>query len=119
MTSQTRPSLGDARVAIAIVIIQIFDVIIHAATDQLEPIRVTANVIIVLWLALVASGRFTAQALGSALIALGAYLVLNIIFLVQEGLTTAEGGLRVMLFGLIFVTVALSGFFIIREQNIG
>lgn len=39
----------------------------------------------------------------------GLYLILNLIFLVREGVTTEPGGgLRVMLFLLVFLTIALS-----------
>lgn len=40
---------------IGIALVQIFDVIIHAASDQLEPLRVSSNVIILVWLAIVIS----------------------------------------------------------------
>lgn len=40
---------------IGIALVQIFDVIIHGASDQLEPLRVSSNVIILVWLAIVIS----------------------------------------------------------------
>jgi hypothetical protein len=40
---------------IGIALVQIFDVIIHAASDQLEPLRVSSNVIILVWLVIVIS----------------------------------------------------------------
>lgn len=40
---------------IGIALVQIFDVIIHAASDQLEPLQVSSNVIILVWLAIVIS----------------------------------------------------------------
>jgi len=40
---------------IGIALVQIFDVIIHAASDQLEPLRVSSNVNILVWLAIVIS----------------------------------------------------------------
>ena len=46
---------------IGIALIQLFDIIIHAATNQIEPLRVSSNIIVFLWLAVVASGRINAK----------------------------------------------------------
>lgn len=93
-----------------IAIIQLLDLIIHAATNQLEIIRVTSNVIILLWLAFVASGKANIRFRGIAIRSISLYLILNIIFLESEGLTNAEpgGGFRVVLFLLMFLTLVLS-----------
>lgn len=92
-----------------LVLVQIFDVVIHAATNQLEPIRVTANVIILLWLTVIGSRRFTSKFLPISFGSIGAYLVLNLIFLAREGLTNPAQGNepRVMLFLLLALTVTL------------
>lgn len=93
-----------------IAIIQLLDLIIHAATNQLEIIRVTSNVVILLWLAFVASGKANIRFRGIAIRSISLYLILNIIFLESEGLTNAEpgGGFRVVLFLLMFLTLVLS-----------
>src|SRR5215208_4164864 len=90
--------------------IQLLDIIIHAATNQLEIIRVTSNVIILLWLAFVASGRANIRFRGIAIRSISLYLILNIIFLESEGLTNAEqgGGFRLALFLLMILTLVLS-----------
>ena len=95
---------------IAVAIIQVFDIIIHAATDQLEILRVTSNVIILLWLAIVTMGKFNLKFPQIAATSIGAYLVLNAIFLAMAGMTNAEqgGGLRITLFLLVFLTITLS-----------
>ena len=95
---------------IAVAIIQVFDIIIHAATDQLEILRVTSNVIILLWLAIVTMGKFNLKFLQIAATSIGAYLVLNVIFLAMEGVINIEqgGGLRTTLFLLVFLTITLS-----------
>ncbi len=95
---------------IAVAIIQVFDIIIHAATDQLEILRVTSNVIILLWLTIVTMGKFNLKFLQIAATSIGAYLVLNVIFLAMEGVTNIEqgGGLRTTLFLLVFLTITLS-----------
>lgn len=91
-------------------LVQIFDVVIHAATNQLEPIRVAANIIILLWLVAINWGRFKANFLPISFSSIGAYLVLNLIFLAREGLTNSAQGNepRLMLFLLLIVTLILS-----------
>ena len=93
--------------AIGIALIQIFDILIHAATDQLEFLRVTSNIVILLWLAFVFFGKANTN---TAIGAVGLYLLLNIIFLAREGLTNPQQGgeLRVMLFILVILTTVLS-----------
>lgn len=99
-------------VGVGIAITQLFDIMIHAATDQLEPLRVSSNLILLIWLALMVSGRLQANSLRVAVIAILVYLILNVVFLALEGVTNANQGgeLRVMLFLLIFITVTLSSF---------
>jgi len=95
---------------IAITLLQVFDIAIHAATGQLEFLRVSSNVIILFWLAVLASEWIKAKGVLAVIGAVGAYLILNLIFLAREGLTNPEqgGGLRVMLLLLVFLTVASS-----------
>ena len=95
---------------IGIALIQLFDIIIHVATNQIEPIRISSNIIILLWLAVVASGKINTKFLPTAVGSIGAYLLLNLIFLALEGVTNPNQGgeLRVTLFLLVFLTVILS-----------
>jgi hypothetical protein len=92
-------------------LLQVFDVVVHAATGQIEPLRVAANVLIAGW-AIVAVVR-RAPLPGLAVpAALGAYLLLNAVFVALEGATNPEqgGAVRWMLFALIAATtVALLG----------
>ena len=98
---------------ILIAIVQLADILIHAATNQLEPIRVASNIVILLWLAVVASGGFKSRYLWMPVISIGVYFILNLIFLALEGVTNAaQGGeLRIALFLLMFITLVLSGLF--------
>jgi hypothetical protein len=98
----------------AITLVQLLDIIIHAATDQLELLRVSSNIIIVIWLMVVAMRKVKTNVLPAAALAIGAYLILNVIFLAMEGITNAQqgSGLRVALFVLAFLTVTLSGLFV-------
>lgn len=90
--------------------IQVFDLIIHAVTNQLEILRVASNLIILVWLAIMASGRFHTTSLLVAVSSISAYAVLNVMFLAREGVTNVEQGgeLRVTLFLLMFLTLTLS-----------
>ena len=99
---------------LGIFLLQLFDIIIHAVTDQLEILRVTSNIIILLWLAIAAAGKFSGKFPQIAMGSVGAYLILNIIFLAFEGVRNMEQGgeLRVTLFLLIFLTTALSALLI-------
>ena len=104
---------------IAIALLQLFDIAIHAATNQLELLRVSSNGIILLWLAVSASEWRNAKGVLAAISAVGAYLILNLIFLVREGLTNPEqgGGLRVMLLLLVFLTVASSSVLVYLQSR--
>jgi hypothetical protein len=106
-------------IIVVLVVLQLFDIVIHAATDQLETLRVASNVIILAWLVAVAAGRINARAVQAAAGAIGAYLVLNILFLALEGVTHPNQGgeLRVTLFALVFTTVALSTWFAILHRR--
>ena len=91
-------------------VIQIVDIVIHAAINQLEILRVSSNVIILLWLAGAAAGKFNTRSLAVILTPIGLYLTFNIIFLASEGLTNSEqgGGLRTTLFVLVLLTMTFS-----------
>lgn len=94
-----------------IAIVQVFDIFIHVVTNQVEPVRVTSNIIVLLWLTMVfILSAFNANFLKMSIGSIFAYLGLNSIFLILEGVTNAEQGgeLRVTLFVLVLLTVALS-----------
>jgi hypothetical protein len=104
---------------IGIAIIQLLDILIHAATNQLEILRVSSNIIILVWLAVITMGKIKANSLPMAVCAIGVYLILNVIFLAIEGVTNVEqgGGLRVALFVLVFLTVTLSSLFTYLQRK--
>ena len=94
----------------ALVLVQIFDLAIHLATDQIEPLRITASVVILLWLAAIALEK-TGRRVGLlSAAAIGVYLLLNLLFLAFEGVTNPAQGdtLRTTLFVLVGVTVTFS-----------
>ena len=95
---------------IGIAVIQLTDIIIHAATNQLEIIRVSSNLIILLWLMVFMLNWYKTKFLQISISSIGLYVILNFIFLAREGLTNPEqgGSLRITLFLLMFLTVTLS-----------
>ncbi len=97
-------------IGICLILIQMADMFIHAAADQLEFIRVAANVIILLWMAVLLFGHFNSAPLISSLGAIGSYLLLNVVFLAREGFTnpTQGGSPRSILFALVLSTIVLS-----------
>ena len=90
--------------------IQLVDIVIHAATNQLEIMRVFSNLIILAWLTVFMLNWFKNKWLQISILSIGLYIVLNFIFLAREGLTNPEqgGSLRTMLFLLVIFTVTLS-----------
>jgi len=99
-------------------LIQIFDVIIHAATDQLEFLRVTSNIVILIWLTMLFFGKFKTKSIAS-FGAVGLFLFLNFLFLAQAGLTNPEQGNapRTMLFLLVILTTFLSTMLTIKYSE--
>lgn len=95
---------------IGIAVIQLTDIIIHAASNQLEIIRVSSNLIILLWLMVFMLNWYKTKFLQISISSIGLYVILNFIFLAREGLTNPEqgGSLRITLFLLMFLTVTLS-----------
>lgn len=97
-------------------LVQVLDIVLHAATGQLEPVRVAANLIV---LALLAASTVGKPGKAWTLAAGAAYLGLNLLFLVQHGITNAaQGGqLRVTLVVLVLATVWLLGMLIRKLVN--
>ncbi|MEN0001080.1 MAG: hypothetical protein AAF940_09365 [Pseudomonadota bacterium] len=90
--------------------LQLVDVIVHIATGQVEPIRITSNVIISAGAiaALFSPFRATQLVLGTSLL----YLVLNLAFLLQQGVVDpATGGLRISLYIFIIGSLALAAWY--------
>lgn len=96
---------------VALVLLQGFDVSVHAVAGQIEPLRVAASVLIAGW-AIVAVVRHDAARGLAVQVALGAYLLLNAVFVALEGATKPDqgGAVRWLLFALVAATtVAVLG----------
>lgn len=96
-------------IGVVIIFVQLFDIVIHAATDQLELLRVASNLIILVWVLLILAGKLSAQIKRATLGSLGVYLGFNLIFLVLEGFTNPNTDApRTILFLLVVLTTAFS-----------
>ena len=94
-----------------IIVIQLFDIAVHILTNQVEPIRIISNVII---MALILSNVFSIKPLNQtiAYVAVVAYFILNIIFVIRNSIWTENGDLRIVFFLLVISTLLLSILFI-------
>lgn len=90
--------------------IQILDISVHAATNQLEILRVSSNIIILAWLITLILNKADKKSRLYSYASLSLYLLLNILFLTQEGLTNASqgGDLRIALILFMLATIVLS-----------
>ncbi len=104
------------RLAIGIVLWQFVDVILHIALGLPEPLRIAASIVIVGWLGATLADKLTEKFQPIALGAIGAYALLNIIFLfTQNILTTQEVAFMLVVF--VTPTVGLSGW--LTKEKIG
>ena len=90
-----------------IILIQVADTTVHVLANQVEPLRITANIIIIIWLLLPSKNLTKSLSLGSV----GLFAILNIYFLSQFGITN-DGSPRIFFWGAVISTLALSGYFI-------
>ncbi|MCA9917434.1 MAG: hypothetical protein KC423_06025 [Anaerolineales bacterium] len=101
------------RLGIAIVIIQLLDIIIHVALGRPEPLRIVSNIVILSWMFIVQMGWLEGWKRPFSFIVIGIYALLNLIFIVLPNiLTTPE--LIFMLAVFVFPTLGLSAW---RTKN--
>lgn len=105
---------------IAIAVVQIFDIVIHVATDQAEILRIIANLVVLFWVMGVVWRRFRVGFLPLSVAAVGVYLLLNLTFLALEGVTNpAQGDApRTLLFLLVLLTVGLSAGLVVVGRRV-
>lgn len=103
----------------AIALVQLFDIVIHAVSGMIEPIRVIANVVLLIWLGIVVSGRLNHMAWRVATGSVGVYLLLNAVFLATAGFTNPDDGgqFRTVLVVLVGMSVALAAWLTITTAN--
>ncbi len=101
--------MNNKLLASAIILVQTIDIGIHVATDQVEPLRIGANLVILIWLGLVLVNK-ARERLGLATgMSVCLYLSLNALFIILEGVTNPKmgGGFRTAFFLFVGVTVIL------------
>lgn len=97
-------------IAIGIVGLQVFDIVIHVATNQIELMRIVSNFVVMTWVGALLLGRSPRNFRLVGYGALTVYALLNILFVAIHGLTNPNQGdaLRIVLFILVFFTLGLS-----------
>ena len=97
-------------IVVGLILIQLFDILIHAFTDQLELLRVLSNAVLLGWIGygFLRSSSQISKGIGYG--ALTIYLLLNIVFLTMFGIRNPSQGdtLRIVLFILVGLTTGLS-----------
>ena len=66
---------------IIIAAIQVVDVTVHILSDQVEPLRIAANIAVIAW-ALVSALNLSKK---QTMVNLAVFIVLNLVFLLQNG----------------------------------
>ena len=92
------------RFAIGIILWQFVDVILHIALGLPEPLRIVASLVIVGWIGATLAGKLTEKFQPVTLSAIGAYLLLNLIFLFTQNILTTQ---EVAFMLVVFVTPTL------------
>lgn len=100
-----------------VLLVQLLDIAVHVFSNQVEPSRVTANMI------LAGGAVFAARLAGNRsqlilILSILAYAVLNLVFLVQNGMVNAAtGSARIPLFSFVMVSLMLSSLLVYRRPR--
>ncbi|MCW5873609.1 MAG: hypothetical protein KIS88_03075 [Anaerolineales bacterium] len=105
--------------AIALVLLQLVDVAIHALTGQFEITRIVSSALLGGWAlaVLLTDFRDTVYTLGRTVFLF--YLALNLFFVYENGLTNPEmgGELRILLIALVLASAYLASVVLRRLQT--
>ena len=94
-----------------LIFIQIIDVAVHIATDQVETLRIISNSIIVLWAGWLI--HKTNKLLDYGLV--GSYILLTLFFIMLNGITN-DGSPRIFFLGSVTITLAISALLILKKK---
>lgn len=88
--------------------LQILDVIVHVATQQIEPLRIASNIVMII--AALAGVRLAGSTSRAVLfLAAGLYSVLNLAFVFQHGLANpSTGALRVPFIAFVVASLVIA-----------
>ena len=96
---------------IIIAAIQVVDVTVHILSDQVEPLRIAANIAVIAW-ALVSALNLSKK---QTRVNLSVFIVLNLVFLLQNGIAN-DGSPRIFFWGAVASTVLLMGYTIKNSE---
>ena len=96
---------------IIIAAIQVVDVAVHILSDQVEPLRIAANIAVIAW-ALVSALNLSKK---QSMVNLSVFIVLNLVFLLQNGIAN-DGSPRIFFWGAVASTVLLMGYTIQNSE---
>lgn len=96
------------RLSLAIILLQLFDILLHLLTNQFELIRVQSNIIILLWVFYLYIKPHSLSLKIITTISISIYLILNFLFIFEYGIINPiDNSIRVILFVLILLTCIL------------
>ena len=93
-----------------LILLNVFDVVLHVAIDRAEPIRITGNTLIILAAAFSIFSTSISNGRRAVAVGLIGYIGLNAWFVLQSGI----GPVGV---GLIAITSAISGIYLLRARS--
>jgi hypothetical protein len=94
--------------SLVIILLQLFDILIHLLTNQFELIRVQANIIILLWVFYINIKTNSASLKLITTLTISIYLILNFLFIFEYGIINPyDNSIRIVLMILIVSTSIL------------
>ncbi len=94
-----------------LIFVQIIDVAVHIATDQVETLRIISNSMIVLWAGWLI--HKTIKLVDYGLV--GSYILLTLFFIMLNGITN-DSGPRIFFLGSVTITLAISALLILKKK---
>ena len=106
-----------SKLKLSILVIQLFDILIHIAVDRIEPLRIASNVVILLWVILLIKSDVEVKRRISY-VAISIYGVLNVWFIISDRVFTYFTGQELgVMFALIVSTLTLSLITLCKEKR--
>lgn len=103
MTAQPATNAATKRILGGLITWNVLDIVVHIAVDEVEVLRVTANAILIAVASAVLLGRGGAHPAHPFVLALVAFIVLNVIVMIEKGPAVP---MVVLIVGSVALTVA-------------
>ena len=98
--------------------IQFLDITTHAISNQLEVIRVSSSLLLLIWILILILGKARIKS-SLSWIFIGIYIITNIVFLLLNGVSNPQSnGIRFPLFIFVGATTLMSVFYMHRSKGI-